>query len=804
MFRNYFKIVWRQAKANKSYTAISMISLVLGITIFGLILIWVNHELSYDKQFKDSDRIARVETSFTAPDGSISHLQTVGWPVSNVLKTAYPEIEDVTEMRDWQPDIKFNETHFFQDALFADNEFLKIFSYQLSEGNRTTALSEPFSVIISQEMKKKFFNNGQNVVGKILMINDSIPYKITGVFKDLSAPSHLKFDMIGSLSTVCAEDPQGCKADYESGWLDINMYNYVKLKKNVNPEVVSSKIRNLVAVNGGKEIEKTGIIPYLKLAPLKDIYLKSDMPTGSGNIGSIKTVYLFSLIGLFILIIACLNFINLTTAKSVERAKEIGVKKILGGNRKTLILQFLTETGALCLVATLLSTLLMISLLPLFNQITGETFSVGDFFSTGNILTVVLVLIVLIPFAGFNPAIVLSSYKPITVLKGKFAHSFSGALLRKGLVITQFVISIAFIIGTLIIWKQMHYMQNQDLGFDKDKILIADADKVPWTLRQNEANVFKNDLLAQAGIKDVTAATAVPGHTGWGTQLAWGEGNPKDAQSIVEYIPVDENYINTLSLKLDAGRNFTTGSPVDSSESLIINESAVKLFGWKNVENAIGKKLNTSGKEGVVIGVLKDYHQHGLQEKINPIVLGMASYVRMFAVKYGNISPKKATGILASAWKNVFPGYPLEYRFMDEDFQRQYIKEERFGTLFSIAAGLSILIACMGLLGLAIYSAQKRVKEIGVRKVLGANTGNIVYLIAKDFLGLVLIAFVIATPIAWWSMHKWIERFAYRTDINWEIFAMAGLAAVVIAIFTIGYQAVKTAVTNPVKSLRTE
>lgn len=804
MIKNYLKTAWRNARTNFKYTAISLFSLVLGITLFLLIIIWVKHEFSFDKQFSDAGQIYRVETRLTMQDGIKSNFSAVGWPVGNILKTEYPEIENVTYLRDWNPDISLNGNHFFEQGLFADNEFLEIFSYPLSAGNAATALSQPYSIVISKSLQKKYFGNQQNIIGKTIMINDTVPYTVTGIFKDLSAPSHLKFEMIGSMSSLCAANSQYCKEEFASGWFDLNMYNYVKLRKNAKYSEVNMKIKDMVLVKGKEIVAQTGIKAFLQISPLKDIYLHSGMATGNGSIGNIKTVQLFFLVGIFILLIACLNFVNLTTAKSVERAKEIGIRKVMGSDRKELMFQFLTETAILCAAATILSLALMAFLLPWFNHFSGEQFGLATLFSNSNILMVAIIILLLIPLAGFYPAWVFSSYNPIKVLKGSFSHSFSGVLLRKGLVVTQFVISVAFIMGTLIIWKQMKFMRNQNLGFDKNKVLILDVNKVPWTLRQNNSTVFKNELLSQSGIKEVTSCNAVPGHTGWGSQFAWAEGNPKDAQITVEYIPVDENYLGTLDLKLSAGRNFLSGSPVDSNESLIINEAALKIFGWSDPGKAIGKKLNTSGKEGLVIGVLKDYHHHGLQQKINPIVLGMGNFTRFFAIRYNAISPKQATQLVQSAWEKVYAGYPLEYSFMDEDFQRQYEKEARFETLFSIASAFSILIACMGLLGLTIFTVQKRMKEIGIRKVLGANTLSIIFLLSKEFLKLVLMAIILAAPIAWWGMSQWLQEFAYRIHINGWVFLIAGASTLIIAITIISFQAIRSAFTNPVESLRRE
>lgn len=804
MYRNFLKMAVRNALRNRTSTAINISSLVLGLTLFFLISLWVKKEYSYDKNFANADRIYRVQTNIQMEDGFTNSFAAVGWPVGRVLAKDYPGIEYVTYLKEWSPIIKAKGAHFYETALYADPQFFNVFQYQLSEGNATAALSEPFSIVISKQLAEKYFGDQENVVGKILMINDTVPYKVTGVFKDLSAPSHLKFDMIGSLSSFCSLNPDYCKDEFQSGWFDINIYNYVKLKESVSADAVASQIKNLVLVYGKDAVEKTGFKSALNLRPLTEVYLHSNMATASGTTGNIRTVRLFLIIGIFILFIACLNFINLTTAKSVERAKEIGVKKVLGSNRRNLVFQFITETTFLCIFAAIISVLLVFMLLPLFNQFTGEAFTKSNLFSWSNILLLLSILVLLIPLAGFYPALVLSSYKPISVLKGKLTHNASGALLRNGLVITQFVISIAFIICTFIIWKQMHFMQEQNLGFDKDKILIVDAEKVPWLLRHNSAMVFENHLSGQPGISNISAANAVPGRSGWSSQFAWAEGKPKNVQLVVEYIPVDEHYINTLGLQLKAGRDFMPGSKADSEEGLIINEAAAKYFGWGTAENAIGKKLSTSGKDGKVIGVLKDYHQHGLQDKISPVVLGIGSYINMFAVRYDRIGAKQLTELVTAAWKDTYGGYPLNYSFMDEDFQRQYEKEQRFKNLFDVASALSILIACMGLLGLAIYTAQKRIKEIGVRKVLGASVGSIVALLSSEFLKLVFASIIIAIPIAWWSMNKWLQGFAYRINVGWEVFLFAGILAIVIAMATVSFQAIKAAIENPVKSLRNE
>ena len=551
-------------------------------------------------------------------------------------------------------------------------------------------------------------------------------------------------------------------------------------------------------------VAATGMKSTLLVRPISEIYLYSNMPTGTGTSGNIKMVKLFILIGCFILIIACLNFINLTTAKSLDRAKEIGIKKVLGSGRGKLVLQFLTESAMMCIVASAISIVIVLVLLPAFDRLTGKSISLADFASPGNLALMVTIIVFIIPVAGFYPAIVLSSYQPIKVLKGRFSHSNKGNLLRKGLVITQFAISTAFILSTIVIWKQMLFMQNQNLGFDKDKIILVNADKVPRKMVFANASVFRNTLKAQPGIADVTACAAVPGRIGWDGQFAYPQGRPKNQGSIVEYIPVDAEYVTTIGLKIAAGRDFLKGDKDDEQNNFLINQTAARTFGWNTDEAALGKTLSTSGKSGVVIGILRDYHQHGLQEQIKPVVLGIDNYPMLFAVRYQGADAGKALVSAKQAWHIAFVDYPFDFKFMDDDFQAQYSKEQNFKILFLIAALLSISIACMGLLGLAIFTAQRRIKEIGVRKVLGASVFHITAMLSMDFVQLVIISILIASPIAWYGMNNWLQGFAYRSNISWWIFPLAGFIAVIIAVLTICFQSLKAAMANPVNSLKNE
>lgn len=803
MIKNYFKIAWRKALKHKSLSLISLLSLILGISLFFIISIWVQDELSYDNGFAQSEDIYRLESHLTLQNGTDDALQTVGWPVGKSIVENYPEVEALTYMRDWSPVVTVENNKYFEEALMVDENFFKVFSYQLEEGNIEEALKNPRSIVLTSSLKEKYFGS-KNAVGETLMLSDTIPYQITGVLKEMTAPSHLQFNMLGSFSTICSNNPEFCSYQFSSGWFNVNVYNYVKIKPSANGIAFADKVKDVINVYGREEVEKYGFQTELIARPLNDIYLKSGLPTSIGPVGNINSIRLFLGIGIFILLLACLNFINLTTASSIERAKEIGVKKVFGSNRKNLVVQFLVETGFLCIAAVLGSLVVIVLTLPFFNQLTGKNFEINDVFTIERVLILLGILIVLIPLAGFYPAWVLSSFKPIKVLKGHFSHSVSGNSLRKGLVIFQFVVSIAFIMSTMIINQQMNFMQSKNLGFEKEKIIVLDVDKVPWQLRHSNAEVFKNTLKSNTGIMNVSSSAAIPGLTGWASQFAYPEGRADDEGLIVEYIPVDFDYVETLGIDFVEGRDFIKGSEADAEDALIVNEAAVKAFGWEGNKSAIGKALETSGKQGKVIGVLKNYHQHGLQNEINPLVLGKADFIRVFAIKYKSISEKDVVELITTAWNAIYKDYPLEYSFMDEVLQRQYEREQRLSSFFQLATFLSILIACLGLLGLSIYTARKRIKEIGIRKVLGANVINIVALLSKDFLKLILVAIVIAVPIAWFGMDSWLKDYAFRIDLEWWVFTLAGLSALLIAFLTICYHSIGAALSNPTTNLRTE
>ncbi|GAB2789974.1 ABC transporter permease [Rhabdobacter roseus] len=803
MLINDFKIAKRSLLKHKLFSFINVFGLALGVACSLFIGLWVLDELSFDRFLPNADRIYRLESTTITPDGTQMKLPAVGWPVGKVLQADYPEVEQVTYLRGWSPQLKHQETYIREAGLAADQNFLTVLGYELAQGDPATALAEPFSVILSPAAEAKYFGKG-NGLGKVLMVNDTLPHRVTGVFKEVPTNGHLRFDLVQSLASLHALYPEDMVYEYASGWFDLNVANYLLLKPGTDVNAFSAKIKDLVGQRGKAMVEQTGMSSTLQLRPLTDIYLRSGMPTEDGPLGNIDSIYLFIAIGLFVLLIACLNVINLTTARATERAKEVGIKKVLGVQKKQLIQQFLTEAAIVCITATALGLGVTLVLLPQFSAFTGKSFGYGDLLGIEGLLLIVAFLATIIPLTGVYPAWVLTAYQPISVLKGRFARSARGVLLRKGLVVAQFAASVCLIICTVAAWQQVRFMQQQPLGFDQQNILTVDLSGVSSRNRSALAATLRSELLTHSQITAATAANAVPGQMGWDGQFAYGEGNAPGKGILVEHIPVDQHYTRTLNLRLLAGRDFVADSKADEAETFLINEAAVNAFGWENPPAAIGKKLSVSGINGKVVGVVRNYHQHSLHDNIRPLVLNAMPRARVVAFRYEGNNPTAAINHLKASWEKLFPGYVLDFNFLDAAFKQQYLAEQKLIDIFSLAAGMAILISCLGLLGLSVFSTIQRQKEIGVRKVLGASVASIVALLSKDFLKLVLIAILIASPIAWYAMKEWLADFAYKVDINWWVFALAGGLAVGIALLTVSFQSVKAALMNPVKSLRSE
>jgi putative ABC transport system permease protein len=793
MLKNYLKIAFRNLWRHRVFSFINIMGLTVGMTAFFLIFMYVKFELSYDSFHTKADRIYRIVCDIKTPTETLNS-SGPAWAVAPHIKSEFPEVEAAVRIDNASLLVRRGNVKFQEDnALFADSSFFHVFDFKLLSGNPATALKEKFSLVFTESAAKKYFAN-ENPIGKTVLLTDgNYNATVTGVMQDIPENSQIKGDMLVSMTTVTEEFNKGL----DDQWGNYGQKTFVLLKPGTNPKALEAKLPAFLVRRNGDEMKKLQMFPTLFLEPLRDVYLKS---TRDGSkTGNISNVYIFSLVAIFILLIACFNFVNLTTARSAERAKEVGMRKVVGATKSQLARQFIGESVILCFIAFVLSVIFSALLLPLFNTLSGKIISHNIFMHSGYLLMLLLTAIGIGILAGIYPALVLSSFQPVVVLKGRFATGVKGILLRKGLVIAQFAISVALIIATIVVYNQMNFMRSQDLGFNKDQKMIID------THGDSSKVFFEQAISSLPGVTSTSLAGSVPGggNPGAYSQIENVKGDMQIANLDLYF--VDFDYMPQYKMKIIAGRAFSKDFLTDTTQSMIVNEAAMKMFGYTKPEQIIGKKFDQWGRRGMIIGVVKDFHFRSLQEVIKPLSIRIepnGCYLVTANVSTTNL--QNTISEIENKWKTIIPNRPFSYYFLDEFFDKQYRSEDRFGRLFLNFAILAIFISCLGLLGLASYSTTQRTKEIGVRKVLGASVTNIVNLLSKDFLMLVAISFVIAMPIAWYFMNKWLLGFAYRINIEWWIFVLAALLALFIALLTVSFQAVKAAIANPVKSLRTE
>lgn len=793
MIKNYLKVALRKLWSHKAYSFINIMGLAIGMTACFLIYMYVSFELSYDSFHSKADRIYRVVCDIKTPT-EVINASGPSWAVPPNAKDEFPEIEYFVRTTGDNMLVKNGELKIQEDkAMWADSALFDVFDFKLLKGNPHTALKDQFSIVLSETAAKKYFAGADPMGQTLLITGDAYPAKVTGVMRDIPENSLIKADMILSMSTITEKFSKGI----DSQWGNYGSSAYLLLKPGTNHKALEAKFPGFLERRNGTEMKKSQMYATLFLEPLRDVYLRSTRD--DSKTGNIHNVYIFSIIAVFILLIACINFINLTTARSVERAKEVGIRKVVGAAKAQLSGQFIGESILLCLIAFVLTVLLSALFLPSFNTLAGKIISTGIFRNPGLIALLFFVAIAIGALAGIYPALVLTSFKPVVVLKGRFATGTKGIFLRKGLVVAQFTISIALIIATIVVYNQMTFMRNQNLGFSKDHMMIIDT--------QGDAakKAFVDALTAMPSVKSVATSSSVPGG---GNPGAYSEiENIKGELQIanLDLYFVDFDYINHFKIKMVAGRGFSKDFATDTTQAMVLNEAAVKMFGYSSPEQAIGKRFKQWGREGKIIGVMKDFHFRSLQQPIKPLSMRIepgGSNLVSVNVAAANLPATIAS--IESKWKTLIANRPFSYYFLDEFFDKQYKGEERFGKLFLNFAILAIIISCLGLLGLASYSTMQRTKEIGIRKVLGASVSGIVNLLSIDFLKLVIISFAIAAPIAGYFMYKWLQDFAYHTVINAWVFVLAGLCAVAVAMFTVSFQAIMAAVANPVKSLRAD
>lgn len=794
MIRNYLRVAFRNLWRHKGFSLLNMIGLTVGMTAFFLVFLYVCFELSYDSFHSKADRIYRIVSDVQTPAG-LQHF--AGPPLSAVpgMKEQLPEIERTTRLNlgdNWMVIRDNNEVFETDDVALADTNFFRVFDFPLVKGDPGTALTAPNSVVLSETVAKKFFGN-IDPMGKVLtMTRDKFPCTVTGILKDIPENSHFKAAMLISVATFERRD-----SSFNQQWDNYSWNVYALLKPGASAASLQAKFPAYLDKSGGEALRRTKMIPTLLLEPLRDIYLYSTRDDAKN--GHIGNVYIFSIIGVFIVLIAGINFVNLTTARSVERAKEVGIRKVVGAGKAMLAGQFIGESVILCLIAYVLAVGLSGLMLPLFNQLAGKEISTGIFTHPRYLLLLLGIAVLIGIFAGLYPALVLSSFRPVAVLKGKFSTGSRGIVLRKGLVIVQFTIAIGLMIATMVVYFQLNYMRNQDLGFSKEQKLVMDSRADSGKL------AFKQALASIPGVLSTTMANYAPGMIYYPSpsQVENVRGDMEALSTCFFF--VDYDYLRQLHMTIVAGRDFSRAFSTDSAQAMILNETSIHQLGYSSPVQVIGKRFELFGQKGVVIGVVKDFHLRSLQDPIRPvsICLNPGYCDLVYATIDGHRVPETLAAVQAK-WKQLLPDRPFSYFFLDEFFDRQYRSEIRFGQLFLNFAILAIFISCLGLMGLAAYSTLQRTKEIGVRKVVGASVGNIVILLSKDFLQLVGWAFLVAAPLTWFFVNGWLQGFAYRIGGYWWIFGLAGLTALVIALLTVSFQAVRAAFVNPVNSLRSE
>lgn len=794
MIRNYLKIAFRNLAKHKMFSFINVMGLSAGMAACFLIALYVHFKMTYDAFNTKADRIYRVSTDIQTSSETLRY-SISPWAMASNMQNEFPEIENYARVRKDQMlfrtgDRKFKE----ENVLLADSTLFQVFDFKLLKGDPRTALTAPLRIVMTESAARKYFGS-TDPMGQTLLLGDKgEPAQVTGVMQDPPANSQIKGDIFMSMSTYTAHHDK----NIEREWGSFGAIAYVLLKPGADPAALEKKFPAFLQSHAGKMMAEQQMQIRMLLEPLRNIYLHSTRPADES--GNINNIYVFTAVALFIMLIACINFVNLTTARSVERAREVGVRKAVGAGKNTLARQFLAESMMMCLLAFFISIILSAALIPIFNELAGKVVSAGIIYELPIVAILLAAALLIGLLSGIYPAFVLSSFEPVRVLKGRFTTSMKGIMLRKGLVTLQFAISIAMIIATIVVYTQLDFMRGYDLGFSKDQTLVIQG----GTGRERDA--FEESITSLAGVKSATASSAVPG--GWNPQ-AFSRIENKSGQmqaGNMDVYRVDYDFISQYGLQVVAGRAFSKQFGTDSTQSLIINEAAARVLGYASPGEAVGKRFDQWDRQGTIIGVVKDFHFKSLQENIKPLTFRTLDFWngKLLSVQIEGKNVRQTLSAIENQWKQMHPDQPFSYYFLDEFYDRQYRADERFEALFVSFASLAIFISCLGLLGLASYSTVQRTKEIGVRKVMGASAASIVALLSMDFLLLVCIAFIIAAPVAWFAMDRWLDGFAYKTSIRFWIFAAAALLAAFVALATISLQTVRAALMNPVKSLRSE
>ncbi len=807
MIFNYLKTALRNFLKHKSFTALNITGLALGMAASLLILQYVKYERSFDAFHSKAEDIYRIQYN-GYHNGELSFECAAAVPaVGPALKNNFPEVKRFTRLFPVNGVISYESPEHglisFQEAKMqiTDSSVFEVFDFPLVKGDKLTVLAGPNKVVISEKAAKKYFGDA-DPIGKTIAWNGDQKFEVTGVFKDIPSNSHIKFDFMLSYQTLNRQT--NSESETAWGWYDFN--TYVLLEPGTNVNVLQSKWDSYLEKTRGEAWKKYNGRQEFILRPLLDIHLKATLLQESEpeELGDDDSVYALTFIALFILIIAWVNYVNLATARSFDRANEVGVRKAMGAQKNQLMYQFLAESFLMNLLAATIAILIVRLAWPTFSELTGRKIPL-DFMLQNDFWILVIILFTIgTVLAGFYPAIILSSFKPVAVLKGKVVHNAQGNVLRKSLVVFQFVASVVLISGSIIVYQQLSFMRSTSLGIDINKTLVIKGPGAKDSTYSKKMESFKSEVLRIAGVKSMTASTNVPGdEIYWANGIKRLVGGPESTISGYS-VGIDHDYIPSFELKLAAGRAFDRDH-TNEGKSVILNKAMTDALGYKDPKASIGEKVIHGGDTLEIVGVLENYHQMSLKEAVGPLVFRFSpEFSSFYAFKLESNDTKGVLAQIEEPWKAFFPGNPMDYFFLDQFFNRQYEKDRQFGNVFTLFTGLAIFVACLGLFGLASFLTIQRTKEIGVRKVLGSTVGQIVLLLSKGFIQLVLIANLIAWPLAWWMMDKWLQSFPYHVSINPFLFVVAGIGVVLIAFLSVGFQTVKAARSNPAQTLKYE
>ena len=799
MIKNFFLIAWRNLVMNKTSTLLNVTGLAIGISTCLFIGIWLQRELSYDRFHPNGKKIFRLSNTFKSESESFSQAPS-GVAFGAHLTKEITGVKATCRYFIDECKLKEGDNQFIEDnCCIVDSNFFSFFGFKLVNGDPTTALNAPNQIILNEKLAKKYFGN-ENPIGKQMLMDGKYPMVVSGVVANSPINSQLQFNVLLPYSFLRKKALEEWKTDMDNFWSGGWPFVYVELNDATKWKEAETAINALASKKAEKEWKENKMSYHYFIQPIEDIHLKSHLRYDAANNGSLARVNIFSIVGIIVLLLACINYINLTTAGAIKRAKETSVRKVIGATRIQLIRQFFLETFIICSVAVLIGLLLVKIMLPKFSSWIGQPYQFP--FSISNLMLLLAFIVLISIVAGLYPAAILSSFKPAVALKGSFSSSIKGNFIRRSLVVFQFTMTIALIASILIISQQMNFIRNKSLGFEGDAVLEVRFYGESSVIEHYSA--IRNELLKSPYIKNVSkhSQNVIGGlGNGWTTtENLKGE----EISTSLYNMYVDTTYLDTYNMKLVAGRFFSKDFATDTTKSVLVNEAAVRTFGWKDPKNALGKRFGKGNDERRVIGVIRDFNFESLHKPVEALLIGYSQRGSRLSLKIDAAHIDDAVAQLKSTWKSGAPEVPLDYSFVEEAIATQYQNEQKMQGTFYVFAGLSLLIACLGLFGLSTFIVKRKVKEIGVRKVLGASVPGIVGLLSKDFMKLVVIALLIGSPIAWYFMNDWLNDFAYRIHIRWWIFLLAGAAALLIALLTVSFQSIKAALANPVKSLRTE